>query len=175
VNAETYKRFSPYELTTVRVTPVTGVPRSSERNGETDLTEVSAALAGTVSQQDAAPASLLKKSLAAASEFQRRAVAEYLKQEEKEPIGSEAMRNMIWVKSVVSEGWACSECAWKFNPSGPPRGASLDEMKQNFSRQRDSEFASHVCARHSRTKGQPPEARSAIDGLRMSGTTADLE
>lgn len=175
MNAETFKRFSPYELTTDKVRPVTGMPRSTERNGETDLIEVSAELAEMVSQRDAAPASLLKKSPAAASEFQCRAVAEYLKQVEKEPIGSEAMRNMIWIKSVAIEGWACSECAWKFSPSGPPRGASLDEMKQNFARQRDGEFASHVCAQHSRTKGQSPEARGAKDGLRMSRTTADLE
>jgi rubredoxin len=59
-----------------------------------------------------------------------------------------AMRKMIWVESARSKGWACSECAWVFNPSDPPRGTSLDEMKQNFERQRDKEFASHVCAQH---------------------------
>jgi len=77
------------------------------------------------------------------------------------------MRQMIRVKSVGSEGWACSECAWKFSPSGPPRGASLDEMKQNFERQRDSEFASHVCARHPRTRGQEPGTHSAKYELRL--------
>jgi rubredoxin len=63
------------------------------------------------------------------------------------------MKKLIWVKSARSESWACSECAWAFNPSGPPRGASLDAMKENFERQRDTEFASHVCAKHPRTKG----------------------
>jgi len=66
------------------------------------------------------------------------------------------MREMIWVKSPRSERWACSECAWAFNPSGPPVGNSLDEMKQNFERQRDKEFAAHVCAQHPRIKGQVP-------------------
>jgi rubredoxin len=64
------------------------------------------------------------------------------------------LRNLVWVKSVRSESWACSECAWAFNPSGPPQGHSLEEMKRNFERQRDKEFAVHVCAEHPRTKGQ---------------------
>jgi hypothetical protein len=58
------------------------------------------------------------------------------------------MRQMIWIKIARMETWACSECAWVFNPSGPPRGSSLEEMKQNYERQRDMEFASHVCAKH---------------------------
>ena len=58
----------------------------------------------------------------------------------------------MWVKTAHIEGWACSECAWVFTPSGPPRGETLDEMKQNFERQRDKEFASHVCAHHPRPK-----------------------
>jgi len=38
-----------------------------------------------------------------------------------------------------------------FRPSGPPLGSGLDEMKQNFERQRDKEYASHVCAQHPKT------------------------
>jgi hypothetical protein len=64
------------------------------------------------------------------------------------------MRAMTWVRSARFEGWACSDCAWTFNPSGPPIGASLEEMKQNFERQRDKDFASHVCAKHPRTKSE---------------------
>ncbi len=64
------------------------------------------------------------------------------------------MRKMIWVESAHSASWTCSECAWAFNPSGPPRGAHLEEMKQNFERQREKEFASHVCTQHPRAKGQ---------------------
>jgi rubredoxin len=81
------------------------------------------------------------------------------------------MRKMIWVKSVHSESWACSECAWAFNPSGPPRGTSLDEMKQNFECQRDEEFASHVCAAHPRAKG--PRAMSAKDEPRFPRRSDD--
>jgi len=64
------------------------------------------------------------------------------------------MWKMTWVKSAHSESWACSQCAWAFKPSGPPRGTTLDEMIQNFERLRDQEFASHVCAQHPRTRGQ---------------------
>ena len=55
------------------------------------------------------------------------------------------MRKMIWVKSGPGEFWSCSRCAWAFRPSGPPQGTTLDEMMQNFERQRDKEFAGHVC------------------------------
>jgi hypothetical protein len=73
------------------------------------------------------------------------------------------MKKMIWVKVAHHEGWACSECAWIFNPSGPPVGLSLDEMKRNFERQRDKEFAFHVCAQHTRVKSEGSAAGSATD------------
>jgi len=66
------------------------------------------------------------------------------------------VRKMTWVKSAHSELWSCSQCAWAFKPSGPPRGTNLDEMMQNFERQRDQEFASHVCTEHPRTEGKEP-------------------
>jgi hypothetical protein len=62
------------------------------------------------------------------------------------------MRKMIRIKSVHSTSWICTECAWVFNALGPPRGDSLEEMKQHFERQRDKQFASHVCAEHPKTK-----------------------
>jgi len=62
------------------------------------------------------------------------------------------MRQMVWIKNARMEAWACSECTWTFSPKGPPHGRDLDEMKQNFERQRDTEFASHVCAAHPRAK-----------------------
>ena len=55
------------------------------------------------------------------------------------------MRTMIWLQSPSRESWGCSECVWSFHPSGPPLGDSLDEMKQNYERQRDKEFVSHIC------------------------------
>jgi len=70
------------------------------------------------------------------------------------------MRKMIYVKSVKNEGWVCDECAWTFNPAGPPLGTSLDEMKRNFERQRNREFATHVCAQHPRPKN-PKEERGS--------------
>jgi hypothetical protein len=67
------------------------------------------------------------------------------------------MRHMVWIKTEHMEAWVCSECAWTFNPSDPPRGRDLDEMKENYEIQRNKDFASHVCAEH-------PRARSARDG-----------
>ena len=45
--------------------------------------------------------------------------------------------------------------AWQF---------SLDEMMQNFERQRDQEFASHVCAEHPPTKGQERQNEPRVRG-----------
>ena len=54
-------------------------------------------------------------------------------------------RKLVWVAEQSVEGWGCSECLWVFNPSGPPIGNTLDEMKLNFEAQLAEEFASHVC------------------------------
>jgi hypothetical protein len=65
----------------------------------------------------------------------------------------EAMRRkLVWVKAQSFEGWACSECVWAFKPSGPVIGHSIEEMKMHYERQRDRDFASHVCAEHPRPK-----------------------
>jgi hypothetical protein len=69
------------------------------------------------------------------------------------------MRQMIWIKTPRMEAWACSECAWTFNPLGPPRGSGLDEMKQNYERQRDKEYASHACSEHPRAKTPRDESK----------------
>jgi hypothetical protein len=61
-------------------------------------------------------------------------------------------RNLVLIADEHFWGWSCSECAWVFNPSGTPSGKSLDAMKENYERQRDKEFASHVCAEHPRAK-----------------------
>jgi hypothetical protein len=71
------------------------------------------------------------------------------------------MRQMIWIKTVRLETWGCSQCAWTFSPTGPPRGSDLDEMKQNFERQRDKEYTLHVCAQH-------PKAKTAGDDSKFS-------
>jgi rubredoxin len=67
----------------------------------------------------------------------------------------EKRRKLVWFASENFQGWACSACAWAFNPSGPPVGKTLDAMMVQFEQQRDKEFASHVCAEHPRTPKNP--------------------
>lgn len=69
------------------------------------------------------------------------------------------VRQMVWIETSRMWAWACSECTWTYRPSGSPRGNSLDEMKQNYKRQRDKEFASHVCAEHPRTRSVRDDSR----------------
>ena len=57
-------------------------------------------------------------------------------------------RTLIWIEQPRFQGCGCSECAWVFNPSGAPAGNSLQEMKENYERRRDKEFAAHVCVEH---------------------------
>jgi hypothetical protein len=64
-------------------------------------------------------------------------------------------RKLVWVESQIFEGWACSECAWVFDPLGPVVGKSIDEMKMHYEYQRDKEFTSHVCAEHPRVSKSP--------------------
>jgi len=70
----------------------------------------------------------------------------------------EALRMLIWIEEPRLHGFGCSECAWTFNPSGPPVGNSLQEMKANYERLRDKEFTIHVCAEH-------PKAMKANAGV----------
>src|SRR6202795_3162873 len=51
-------------------------------------------------------------------------------------------RKTVWIKEERVMGWGCSECAWVFNPSGPPIGKTLDQMTRNFHAQLSEEFAS---------------------------------
>jgi len=62
------------------------------------------------------------------------------------------MRTLIWIEEPRFQGWGCSECVWAFSPSGAPTGNSLEEMKEEYERLRDKEFAVHVCAGHARAK-----------------------
>jgi len=57
-------------------------------------------------------------------------------------------REVVWIERQSLVGWGCSECGWVFNPSGPPIGKTLEEMKRNFQMQLSEEFASHDCAEH---------------------------
>ena len=64
-------------------------------------------------------------------------------------------RELVWVEKKNFQGWACSECAWAFSPSGPLIGESLDNMKTHYQEQRDNEFKLHLCADHPRTTKNP--------------------
>lgn len=61
-------------------------------------------------------------------------------------------RMLMWIEEPRFQGFGCSECAWVFTPSGAPVGNSLREMKENYERRRDKEFAAHVCTAHSESK-----------------------
>jgi hypothetical protein len=54
---------------------------------------------------------------------------------------------LVWIDEKRFQGFGCSECGWRFKPSGAP-GTSFDEMMRHFELQRDREFSSHVCADH---------------------------
>ena len=49
-------------------------------------------------------------------------------------------RRLEWVESPSFQGFGCSECNWKFSPSVPLTGDSLDEMKRKYEGERDKEF-----------------------------------
>jgi hypothetical protein len=63
-------------------------------------------------------------------------------------------RELVWIEEQLFRGWGCSQCAWVFNSLGSPTGNSLDEMKENYERRRDKDFAAHVCADHPRAKNK---------------------
>jgi hypothetical protein len=70
----------------------------------------------------------------------------------------EALRMLIWIEQSRFQGFGCSECAWTFNPSGPPAGNWFQEMKSKYQRLRDKEWRSTVCAEH-------PKAMKANAGV----------
>jgi hypothetical protein len=61
-------------------------------------------------------------------------------------------RKLAWIEEQRFKGWGCCGCAWVFNPSGSPIVKSFAEMMQNYERQRDKDFAAHVCAERFRAK-----------------------
>jgi len=62
------------------------------------------------------------------------------------------LRTLVSIEEPRFQGCSCSECAWVFNPQGPPAGNSLAEMREYYERRRDEEFAAHLCAEHPRAK-----------------------
>jgi hypothetical protein len=59
-------------------------------------------------------------------------------------------RKLVSIDRPHFRGFGCSECGWRFKPTGAPSGTYIDEMMRNFELQRDKEFTSHVCADHSK-------------------------
>ena len=59
-------------------------------------------------------------------------------------------RELVWVEKYRFRGWACSNCAWQFSPTGPPSGGSIPEMVESYKKQRDEEFKAHMCAKQPR-------------------------
>jgi rubredoxin len=64
-----------------------------------------------------------------------------------------AFLKLVWVEGESFAGWGCAECGWTFNPSEPPIGESLDEVKEHFQAQLSKQFLSHSCASRSRARG----------------------
>ena len=64
--------------------------------------------------------------------------------------GASTPRTLAWIREAHFHGPACSRCAWLFRPAGPPEGISLQQMKENYVKRCNAEFAAHVCAEHPR-------------------------
>ena len=39
---------------------------------------------------------------------------------------------LVWIDEKGFRGFGCSECSWRFEPTGEPTGTSFDEMMRNF-------------------------------------------
>ena len=56
------------------------------------------------------------------------------------------------VRGVIFKvGWGCSRCDWLYAPH-ELSGKTMQELMDNFERQRDREFASHICVNHKKEK-----------------------
>jgi hypothetical protein len=55
------------------------------------------------------------------------------------------VRRLEWIESENFQGYGCSECDWKFSPSGAILHFPLDEMKKKYENERDQDFAVHIC------------------------------
>jgi hypothetical protein len=57
-------------------------------------------------------------------------------------------RGLVRIESQKFQGFGCSECNWKFTPTGALDTDSIDEMMRKYEAERDREFAAHICAEH---------------------------
>src|ERR1700691_4768855 len=88
-------------------------------------------------------------------------------------------RTLALIRAAHFHGPSCSRCAWLFRPEGPPTGISLQQMKEDYMRRCNEEFAAHVCAEHPRaakpmasvgqfSRSQDTQGRSARMKLQSS-------
>ena len=77
-------------------------------------------------------------------------------------------RTLGWISKTYFCGPACSRCAWLFRPNGPPTGISLQQMKEDYMRRCNEEFAAHVCADH-------PRAAKTNESSNQSSRSRDPE
>ena len=82
--------------------------------------------------------------------------------------GMSTPRTLTWIREAHFHGPACSRCAWLFRPTGPPTGISLQQMKENYMRRCNEEFAAHVCAEH-------PRAATTNVSVNQSNRSRDTE
>jgi hypothetical protein len=54
-------------------------------------------------------------------------------------------RKLVWIETQNFQGFGCSQCSWKFEPTGVVVGESLDRMKRDYEVEREKEFATYVC------------------------------
>jgi hypothetical protein len=81
--------------------------------------------------------------------------------------GMPASRTLTWIREEHFHGPACSRCAWLFRPSGSPTGDSLREMKENYLRRCNEEFAAHDCTQYPKTTN----ANGSVNQSRRSRDT----
>jgi hypothetical protein len=83
-------------------------------------------------------------------------------------------RILTWISNEHFQGPGCSRCAWLFRPSGPPIGNSLMEMKENYIRSCNGEFAKHVCTEHPRATTHRDRAATAQKALHRDTRSRSL-
>jgi len=74
-------------------------------------------------------------------------------------------RRLEWIESQDFRGFGCSECNWRFSPSGMLLGDSLDEMKRKYEAERDKEFSAHTCVKHTSSTDRMT-GRLTVRGIR---------
>src|ERR1700676_924296 len=81
-------------------------------------------------------------------------------------------RTLTWICETHFYGLGCSGCAWLFRPSGPPTGNSLQEMKENYVRRCNAEFATHDCAEYPRAAKMNVSANQSSRSRDTEGQSA---